>query len=401
MFDRRELLRRAAALGLGAGLLPLAGAGPARAEEEPHVRRRVKLGRTGLELPDIGFGASSLAGDEALVHFALDRGITHFDSAEGYRGGASEETLGRALRGRRDEVTLVSKTITRAGTPRDAIMRDLEGSLARLQTDYVDIYMCHAVNDPDRITSDEWNEFVALAKQQGKIRFSGMSGHGGRLVTCLDAALDADNVDVVLVGYNFGQDPGFLQQFTSRLDFVAVQPDLPGVLARAHAQDVGVIAMKTLRGARLNDMRPYEGAGATFAQAALRWTLSNPDVDSLIVTMKSPEQVDEYLGASGWTQAHAADAGLLSRYARAAERTQCRYGCADCAGACPAGVSIPDALRGRMYADDYGDAELARGAFADAGNLSACLSCSGEPCATACPHGVEISRGTQRAASLL
>jgi len=57
--------------------------------------------------------------------------------------------------------------------------------------------------------------------------------------------------------------------------------------------------MKTLMGARLNDMRPYERGGATFAQAAFRWVLSNPRVDGLIVSMNSREAIDEYLGASG------------------------------------------------------------------------------------------------------
>ena len=73
------------------------------------MRRRVKLGKTGLEVPDIGFGSSSLSGDAALVQHAFARGITYFDTAESYQGGSSEETIGRALAGRRDEVLLASK----------------------------------------------------------------------------------------------------------------------------------------------------------------------------------------------------------------------------------------------------------------------------------------------------
>jgi hypothetical protein len=67
-----------------------------------------------------------------------------------------------------------------------------------------------------------------------------------------------------------------------------------------------VIAMKTLRGARLNDLRAYEREGGTFAQAAFRWVLSRPHVDALIVSMTSPEQIDEYLGASGRRASRAA-----------------------------------------------------------------------------------------------
>jgi hypothetical protein len=400
MLDRRELLRRGLALGLAPALLPLAGGATTAPAEPPRVRRRVTLGATGLEVPDIGFGSSSLSGDEALVRHALERGITYFDTAESYRFGSSEETLGRALAGRRDEVLLASKQSAGADTKRTELFETLEGSLRRLGTDRIDVYFNHAVNDPDRLRNDEWYEFASRAKQQGKIRFTGMSGHGGRLVHCLDLAVEQRLVDVVLVAFNFGQDPAFHERFTGSFDFVARQPELPRVLAKARERGIGVVAMKTLRGARLNDMRPYEGAGATFAQAAFRWIFATGLADALVVTMKSPEQVDEFLGASGWTAPHPADAALLRRYARRTERTQCRYGCGDCTDACPAGVSIPDALRARMYAFDYEDAALARGALAEAGAVTACLTCDGTPCAAACPHGVAIPELTRQVAAL-
>jgi hypothetical protein len=91
MFDRRELLRRGIALGLAPALLPLAAGARAAEAEPPRVRRRAPLGKTGLELPDIGFGSSSLSGDDALVQHALARGISYFDTAESYQGGSAEE----------------------------------------------------------------------------------------------------------------------------------------------------------------------------------------------------------------------------------------------------------------------------------------------------------------------
>jgi predicted aldo/keto reductase-like oxidoreductase len=401
MLDRRELLRRGIALGLAPALLPLAGGATAAPGEPPQVRRRAKLGKTGLELPDIGFGSSSLSGDEALVKHALARGITYFDTAESYQGGSSEETIGRALAGRRDEVLLASKQSASASASRAALLETLEGSLRRLRTDRIDVYFNHAVNDPARLQNDEWYEFASRAKQAGKIRFTGMSGHGGRLVECLELAVEKKLVDVVLVAFNFGQDPAFYEKFTGSFDFVARQPELPAVLRKARAAGIGVVAMKTLRGGRLNDMRPYEGAGATFAQAAFRWIFSTGLADALVVTMKSPEQVDEYLGASGWTVPHPADAALLRRYARRTERSQCRYGCGDCANACPAGVSIPDVLRARMYAFDYEEPGLARAALAEAGGAAACLTCDGTPCASACPHGVAIPELTKQVSAVL
>jgi len=394
---RRELLKRGLLAGLALGLPSLVPRA-AFSAEPPRVRAARVLGRTGLRVSDIGFGSSQLAGDESIVRHALERGVTYFDTAESYEGGRSEETLGRALVGARERVVLASKTSCGPHTPRAELMSALEGSLRRLRTDRIDVYFNHAVNDVARLRNPEWAEFVTRAKQQGKIRFTGMSGHGGRLVPCLDFALENDLVDVVLVGYNFGQDPSFSQRFTSGLDFVAVNPELPQALARARAKNVGVVAMKTLRGARLNDLRPYETDGATFAQAAFRWTLASPNVDALVVSMTSKPQIDEYLVASGWQAPSRADLRLLERYEARNGATQCRYGCSACLSSCPASVSIPDVLRARMYAEDYGAPALAREAWREVGGATeACLSCADETCAGACPYGLAIPALTRRA----
>lgn len=373
---------------------------PLRASAQPaggargRVRRYATLGRTGMRVSDISFGASRLgAGEGDLVRHALDRGINYFDTADSYRGGDAETTIGDVLRGKRDRVHIASKTATSPSDRRDSLMRSLEQSLRRLRTDYVDVYFNHAVNEVERLKNPEWREFTLRAKQQGKIRFVGMSGHAGRLAECLDYALDTDGVDVILVAYNFGQDPAFLQQFTRAFDFVARQPDLPRVLQKAKAKGVGVIAMKTLMGARLNDMRPFEKGGATFAQAAFRWVLSNRNADALIVSMTSREVIDEYLGASGWQAAAGEDLPLLRRYARMNGASYCRHGCQACLSACPYGVPIGDVLRARMYATDYGDPALARSEYAllPAG-AAPCLSCAAQPCRSACPHGLPIER---------
>jgi predicted aldo/keto reductase-like oxidoreductase len=393
---RRDFLQTSALAGLGVGFLPRLGqaAGPA-----PTIQRTVRLGRTGLEVSDIGFGGGRLRGEESLVTRALERGVSYFDTAEGYGGGQSETAIGAALQGHREQVVLVSKTKAEAGEKRDAIMARLEASLRRLRTDRVEIYLNHAVNEVERIQSPEWWEFVERAKEQGKIRFSGISGHGGRLAECLEWGLERDLLDVILVAYNFGQDPRFTERFTRSLDFVATQPELPRLLAKAKERDVGVVAMKTLLGAKLNDMRPYETPESTFAQAAFRWVLASPHTDNLIISMKSPEQIDEYLAASGSTSLSQRDEALLERYVAIHGETQCRYGCASCVEACPAGVAISDTLRTRMYDVDYGEHEQARREYAalptgtgmsTGGNASPCLTCSAEPCAGACPHGLDI-----------
>ena len=358
------------------------------------VKSYGRLGRTELQVSDISFGSSRLrSGEEHLVEHAMAAGINYIDTAESYTRGQSETVLGNAIKGRREQVYLVSKTLTNRGTSAATMMRDLEGSLRRLQTDYIDIYMNHAVNRVDTVGNPEWQVFVEKAREQGKIRFTGISGHAGHLVECLDYAIDNNLVDVVLVGYNFGQDPAFYEGLTRGFDRIATLPDLPRVLSKAKQHDIGVVAMKTLMGARLNDMRPYENAGATFAQAAFSWTLSNPDVDALIVSMTGIEQIDEYLGASGKHFVSSASKALLDQYAYLNGANYCRHACNLCEGACPHEVPIADVLRTRMYATDYQDIAFARSEYAQlTTDASACLGCSGAPCQNACPNGIEIDK---------
>lgn len=393
MLDRRQVFTLGAAAAVGAE------AWPRRASAAPHVRRTVTLGRTGLEVSDIAFGSSSSA-DPRLVRHALDRGVTYFDTAESYRFGTAEEALGIALEGRRHEVVLGSKTRAGANAREADMMRALEGSLRRLRTDYLDIYFLHSVNDVARIANPEWATFTERAIEQGKVRFRGMSGHGGRLAECLDHAIEHDLADVVLVAYNFAQDPGFFERLRNAFGFVALQSGLPARLARAKEADIGVIAMKTLAGARLNDMRDFEREGGTFAQAAFRWVLSDQRVDALVVSMTDEGQIDEYVAASGTGLATDADRSLLERYIAQNGERYCRPACSDCADACPEGVAIADVLRTRMYAWDYGDETQARAEYAGL-DASACLACGHQACRSACGWGLDIPLLTRAAAARL
>jgi predicted aldo/keto reductase-like oxidoreductase len=393
---RRTLLKRmlqgGALFSTATALLPGVSAAP------PTIKQYKPLGSTGLRISDISFGGSRLHQDVRLVQHAFDRGINYFDTAESYTGGSSEETIGKALRGKRDKIYLTSKGAFSAHDSATTMMETLEGSLRRLQTDYIDVYFNHAVNDVTRLHNKEFYAFVERAKHQGKIRFVGLSGHGGRLVECLDYAIDSGKFDVMLVAYNFGQDPSFLQKFTQNFDFIAINQDLPRVIRKAKQAGMGVIAMKTLRGARLNDMAPYQRDGATFAQAAFRWVLSNTAVDALIVTMHSSEQVDEFVAASGSTRVTRQDTELLHQYVGMHDATYCRPVCDACEASCPVQVPIADVLRHKMYFADYGAKQMARERYATlAHNASACMTCAQASCAQACPHGLAIPELTRQA----
>lgn len=396
MIDRRDFLR----LGTGAALGLAAGTQSAKtsASAQPRIRQYVRLGRTDLKISDISFGSAS-SSDPALVRYALDCGVNYFDTAESYRFGYSEEAMGTALLGVRDQVVLASKTKAGAGDTRAEMMQALEGSLRRLRTDYVDVYFNHAVNDVRRMQNQEWWEFTELAKRQGKIRFRGMSGHGSHLIECLDYAIEHDLVDVVLVAYNFGQDPDFYDKLRHTFHFVAMQPGLPEVLEKAKEKDVGVIAMKTLMGARLNEIRPHESDGVTFVQAAFRWVLSSPRVDALLISMTSKDEIAEYVSASGAAEVSQEELSLLGLYAAMHGARYCQHGCNVCEGSCPQEVPIAEVLRTRMYAVDYRNMSLARTDYAKLGDgASACLGCTHRRCLTACPKGIPIAGFTRDAA---
>jgi predicted aldo/keto reductase-like oxidoreductase len=407
--DRRTFLQQGGRTALGLGTLGVAYAARAAsaAAGAPTIQRYVTLGKTGLVISDIGFGSSGCPSADVVRH-CYDRGMTYFDTAEMYgsegwgEGEFVESFLGEALHDKRDKVVITTKCLAEATDDRKIIMSKLEGSLRRLRTDHVDIFLNHAVNELDRVKNPEWFECVDLAKTQGKIRFSGMSGHGGQLQECIEYAIDHDLVDVILSSHNFGSDPKFYEKFLKKLDWVANQAGIRRLFKKAHEKGIGVIAMKTQMGAKLNDLSAYEAEGSTFQEASLRWVLSDPNVDAAIISMTSKDVADSYIRASGQRGVRASDARILEHYVRTQTTDYCRSGCSACESACPLGVPIADTLRQRMYAKRYGNLPLARSGYAALGQgASACLGCSGQPCAGACEFGLDIASLTRETASLL
>jgi aryl-alcohol dehydrogenase-like predicted oxidoreductase len=144
------------------------------------------LGRTGIRVSAIGVGGHHLGDlptmDEAIrfVHEAIDAGITFFDNCWEYYNGKTETWLGRALKGRRDQVVLMTKVCTH-GRSGALAMRMLEESLRRLQTDHLDLWQIHGIvydNDPElAYAKGGVLEAFDAAKQQGKVRCVGFTGH--------------------------------------------------------------------------------------------------------------------------------------------------------------------------------------------------------------------------------
>jgi predicted aldo/keto reductase-like oxidoreductase len=161
--------------------------------------------------------------------------------------------------------------------------------------------------------------------------------------------------------------------------------------------------MKTLQGVRhtqLADFTPTERE--SFAQAAFKWVLSNPDVDGLVVSMSRYPQIDEYLYASGEAVTES-DIALLEKYDRLVSRDYCRPGCGECLGACPYDVPVDDILRYAMYAENYGREREAMRLYASldpARRVDACVGCAA-PCEAHCPFELPIRQKLLHADRLL
>jgi aryl-alcohol dehydrogenase-like predicted oxidoreductase len=340
-----------------------------------------RLGRTGFQVSDISLGTGAIRGDagEAIVREALERGVNYLDTSPDYSGSGSEQAIGRALRGRdRSQLFLATKFCTPRGhlppgTPVATYVAAVEASLSRLGTDYVDLVHVHSCDEIDRLMDPHLHEAFDQLRAAGKARFLGFSSHTPNLVQVADRAIASGRFDVMMLAYHHG-----------------IWPTLDTVIARARRErDMGVVAMKTLKGAREASLAAFQQAGDAYSQAAFKWVLSNPDVSCLVVSFSRPQHVDEYLHASG-AERNAHDVALLERYDAAIAGTYCSPHCGACLDHCSEGLPIADVLRYRMYFEDYGLEKRAVAAYAKLGrNAEACIGCSA-PCAGRCPLGVSI-----------
>jgi predicted aldo/keto reductase-like oxidoreductase len=401
--SRRQLLSGAAAGGLtlasgckyGTQLFllkdPPRAASQAPEWAESRVRRYRTLGHTGFEMSDISFGCAGLD-DAGVARRGCERGINYFDTSPDYSNAGSERALGEGVRGvRRDQLFLVSKFCTPEGhlasdTPVPAVIRTVEDSLRRLRTDHLDLVHIHAVNSIDRLMAPNIHEAFDRLKQAGKVRFLGVSSHTPDLEAVMRHAVESGRFDVIMVAYNFKN-----------------WPDLTNIFRSARERGVGVVAMKTLKGARhtqLADFTPSERE--SFAQAAFKWVLSNPDVSGLVVSMSRYEQIDEYLHASGQKPTEQ-DLAVLEKYDRLTSRDYCRPGCGQCLDACPYGIPVNDVLRYGMYAESYGREKgaMLRYARLDPGHRADhCVGCAA-PCEARCPFELPVRQKMIHAHRLL
>ena len=220
------------------GFLAAAAALPALGApvETSKVSYRV-LGKTGLKVTSVGFG-SMITSDPSVIARALEMGVTYFDTARGYQGGNNERMVGGALKSRRKEIVLSSKSEAKTAA---AATAELETSLKELGTDYLDIWYIHSRDKPAQVP-DELVEAWVRAKEQGKIRHIGLSTHSPNEM--VDRILEIGKIEVVLSTYNFTM--GATRDAT---------------FERIHNAGLGLVAMKVMAGGlRSHNPQPRDAA---------------------------------------------------------------------------------------------------------------------------------------------
>ena len=374
--NRRDLLKIGVA-GAGAVALGLTGVGNLFGAELAAQLAFRTLGRTGLKVTTLSFGAM-LTPESEVIRAGLDMGINYVDTARRYLNGRSEEIVSRALKGIRDKVYVATKTLPSSNT-KEAIMKDVETSLMNLHTDRIDVIQLHNLDSRERAFIPEVREAYAKLKEQGKVRFFGVTTHTNQAEVINAVVNDPEKFfDTVLVAYNF-----------------KTEPSVKEAIARAKAAGIGVIAMKI----QMGGYRTREDAkGITPEQAAanLKWVLQDTNVSTSIPGMRTIEQVTQMVPVMGMKLTKT-DERILRNYAQAIDPYYCRL-CGQCEDTCPNKVGISIVNRALMYAQGYKEYALAKATFDEAPKASLCSTCPG--CVAQCVHGLNIAEKMDQARSL-
>lgn len=287
--ERRGFIKTTAMAGSGLFALKNASSSAWAATSNSGGMPYSALGRTGVQVSKLGIGAAPLgqANTDAnkvsdIIARAIDEGINYMDVAPNYADGEAERRMGHALKGKRDKVFLVTKTEEESY---DGTMRLLEQSLRHLQTDHVDLVHLHNLGDLKRWTDldgafSEKGAMGALrkARQQGKVRFIGASGHVHP--SRFHFAIDSGEIDVLMNAVNF------VIQHTYDFEHK--------IWARAQQKNIGLVSMKMFGGAVRRDHTKFKLPAEDY-EIALRYTLSLSGLCTAVVGINQMQHLEQLL----------------------------------------------------------------------------------------------------------
>ncbi len=321
------------------------------------------LGKTGLKISRLGFGGIPIQRVDAeitkeLIYAAREKGITFIDTARAYT--VSEEYLGYALEGIRQDFVLASKTYSRS---KEAAAADIETSLKNLRTDYIDLYQIHnpTAAELELVLSPD-GALAALqeAKAQGKIGHIGITLHS---VELFRQAVDFDWAETIMFPYNIVETQG------------------QELIHTCAEKNIGFIAMKPLAGGAIDD-----------AELALRFIASDPDVTVVIPGMATIQEVEQNICAV--EQPVEIKAEQLQKIRDELGTQFCRR-CNYCAP-CTAGIPISAVFLMEGYYSRYNLKDWAIARYEALNHTAAdCVNCG--VCETRCPYNLPIRQMLQKA----
>jgi predicted aldo/keto reductase-like oxidoreductase len=378
--NEKKITRRSFISSSCAGLISAGLIGPFNlfpGEEKQIIRRT--LGRTGLKVPIVSMGVMNARNPEIIKH-SFQLGVRLFDTAKAYGNGKNEQLLGQVVKdpGIRRQVILQTKILHPVGSglgrspeplPEKEIKKKfiekVNGSLRRLQTDYIDVLYYHAVDDLGRLNDAGVKEALLQLKKEGKTRFLGISTHS----KILDQICAAGVFDIIMVQLNF---------------IMADDTEHTRSIQKAAAKGLGIIAMKTQGGNRL--------AGSIMNHsAALKWVLKNEWVTTAIPGYTNSEQLKENFSAAYNLEYTKAEKEFLTDRKVKLGMNFCRW-CRKCMGDCPQQIDVPTLMRVHMYAFGYNNFQQAYDTLQtipESANIKNCSSCSS--CSVKCRHTVDIA----------
>ena len=372
------------AAGQGADVPAEAGApGPVFARERRGDMTYRRLGRTNLMISEVALGGSPQP-DEPLFRQAIDRGINYIDASPAYGKGNCERVIGQVTQGIRDRFLITTKIHPDIYPTAAEMIGQVEDSLQRLSTDYVDILQIHGAGSAEMLDREEVLSAFDTLRGQGKIRFTGLTCHADPVTVC-GHAIDSGHYDVITVAYNAYA----AERQGSVYDDFLSECGIAGLIGRAVEHDVGAIAMKSQAGGDLQNLAPFSAEGVSLAQAKLRWVLSNPSLTAVITEIVTEQQLDEDLAVVG-TPPSDAEQAALGCHVAATWSSVCRM-CGLCSQACPQGVAVADILRYERYYTGYGrpsEARVAYAALPESKRGSACSGCG--TCEQVCRYGLRV-----------
>jgi predicted aldo/keto reductase-like oxidoreductase len=353
-WSRRKFLKTAGVAGVGSILAPAKQLFAASGRLETIPTR--SFGKTGVQVSILSLGGIvDFLSNQLLLKQAVNRGITYWDTAHSYSGGRSERGIGKYFAKYpqdRQKIFLVTKS---GAWSIKGMTRDLNDSLERMHTDYVDLFFVHGIRSISAMDDDikSWGE---RAKKEGKIRFFGFSTHSN-MEECLLKGARLGWIDGIMMSYNYR---------------LMHSDDMRRAVNACVNAGIGLTAMKTQGGGQVKTHSETElklagrflQKGFTDAQAKLKAVWENPNIASVCSQMPNMTiLMSNVAAARDKIKLSARDNELLQRYAKETRSAYCT-GCTDICESCvEAEAPIGDVMRYLMYCNSYDDYQRAADSF--------------------------------------